>query len=374
MRALVFLLCAVQYCLCQQHLASYSLGVAPSSVAVNSENGEVFIAGGSQLLRLSRNLDLMETATVSGDLVRIALSPDGSKLVGCLGGDSRTCFVYNTSDLSSGPSATVENAHYNPENGLAIVTTADSFYLGSEGPVDQVSNHNIFLAQYNYTSEAVRTTGTTYYRVENDRFVRQFYGGVSRNGYIYYFVADRGPSNIVRVLRVCDCAMDEACTSTSDEFEALYELPVECSSSATENTRICGVNLVESFADQTGPLVVLTRCEDVANDGRNRVCGLRLSDIDNDMDTFFDGCKAGTNSQSELRWENSRSCSEFSVSLAVGLNMCSFLLTHSKQLVVISNCLPVSVNHPPVYLDFVLLTRETRSSLPLWLFLWRMSV
>ena len=84
----------------------------------------------------------------------------------------------------------------------------------------------------------VRTTGTTRYRDENEGFVRQFYGGVSRNGSIYYFVADRGPSDVVRVLRVCDCAM-EACTSTSDEFEALYELPVECSSSATENTRIC---------------------------------------------------------------------------------------------------------------------------------------
>ena len=155
MKALVFLLCAVQYCLCQQYLASYSLSVARSSVAVNSENGEVFIAGGSQLLRLSRNLELLETATVSGDLVRIALSSDGSKLVGCLGGDSRICFVYDTGDLSSGPSAIVENAHYHPENGLAIVTTV-SFYLGSEGPVDQAgSNHNIFLSQYNYTSEVV---------------------------------------------------------------------------------------------------------------------------------------------------------------------------------------------------------------------------
>ena len=85
--------------------------------------------------------------------MRIALSPDGSKLVGCMGGDSRICFVYDTGDLSSGPSATVENAHYNPKNGLAIVTTAVSFYLGSEGPVDKAgSNHNIFLAQYNYTS------------------------------------------------------------------------------------------------------------------------------------------------------------------------------------------------------------------------------
>ena len=290
--------------------------MAPRSVAVNSENGEVFIAAGSQLLRLSRNLDLMETATVSGDLVRIALSPDGSKLVGCLGGDSRTCFVYNTSDLSSGPSATVENAHYNLVKGLAIVTTDYSFYLGSEGPVDQQGgNDNIFLAQYNYTSEVVRTTGTTRYRVEDEGFVRHFYGGVSRNGYIYYFVADPGPSDVVRVLRVCDCAMEAACAS--DEFEALYELPVECSSSATGSTRMCGVDLVESFADQTGPLVVLTRCEDVVNDGRNRVCGLRLSDIDNDMDTLFDECKAGIISESELPWDTPRSCTLFSVSLVV---------------------------------------------------------
>ena len=113
---------------------------------------------------------------------------------------------------------------------------------------------------------------------------------------------------------MCDCAI-EAAACGSDEFEALYELPVECSSFANENTRMCGVDLVKSFADQTGPLVVLTRCEDVTS--RNRVCGLRLSDIDNDMDAFFDGCKAGTISESELPWEISRSCTLFSVSLVV---------------------------------------------------------
>ena len=315
------LLCALQWSIGQLELASYSLDVPPNSgnntVAVNSENGEVFIAAGNQLLRLSRSLDLLDTANVSGDdlLVRIALSPDGSRLVGCQGGSSRRCFVYDTSNLSSGPSATVENAHYNPDNGLAIVTTADSFYLGSEGALlgQDVPGvlHNIFLAQYNYTSELVRTTGTSRYRVVHDDFIRQFYGGVSWNDSIYYFVADRSTSlNVVRVLRVCDCAR-EACTST--DIQGLYELTVECSSSATENTRMCGVDLVESFADQTGPLVVLTRCESAESDARNRVCALRLADIDSDMDAFFDGCRAG-NSMSELPWEFSISCSQFSVS------------------------------------------------------------
>ena len=313
------LLCALQWSIGQLELASFSLDVPPNSgsntVAVNRENGEVFIAAGNQLLRLSRSLDLLETANVSGDdlLVRIALSPDGSRLVGCQGGNSRRCFVYDTRDLSSGPSATVENAHYNPQNGLAIVTTADSFYLGSEGPFGQSGgNDNIYLAQYDYTSEVVRTTGDQRFRVETADFTRQFYGGVSKNNYVYYIVADRGQSDVFRVLRVCDCAREQACSSS--EFEALYELAVECSSSATQQTRICGIHLVESFAGQAGSFVVVTRCEDVVSGGRNRVCAFRLADIDNDMNTYFNECKSGQQSNSEPPWEPPTSCSEFTVS------------------------------------------------------------
>ena len=316
------LLCALQWSIGQLELASYSLDVPPNSgnntVAVNRENGEVFIAAGNQLLRLSRSLDLLETANVSGDdlLIGLALSPDGSRLVGCQGGSSRTCFVYDTSNLSSGPNATVENAHYNPQNGLAIVTTVDSFYLGSEGTFGQSPgvNDNIYLAQYSYTSEVVRTTGDQRFRVDTADFTRQFYGGVSRNNYVYFFVADRGQSTVVRVLRVCDCAREQACSSS--EFEALYELAVECSRSATENTRICGTDLVESFAGQAGPFVVVTRCEDeVGSDrNRNRVCAFRLADIDTDMDTYFNECKSEQQSNSEPPWEPPRPCSDFTVS------------------------------------------------------------
>ena len=296
----------------QQQHTSFSLSEAPSSVAVSSENGEVFIAAGTQLLRLSRDLDLLETAEVGGELARIALSPDGGRLVGCLAGDTRTCFVYDTSTLSGGATGTVENAHYNPENGLAIVTTTDSFYLGSEGAVDTLgSSDNIFLAQYNYSSETVRTTGSERYRVGISSFMRQFYGGVSRNGYIYYFVADRGSGSALRVLRVCDCTRVGACTT--DEFRALYELIIECRSSATDNTRVCGVDLVESFAGQAGPLVVVTRCEDGGD--RNRACAFRLADIDSDMDAYIAECRSGgEHSESHLVWETSRSCAQFTVS------------------------------------------------------------
>ena len=303
------LLCSLQRSLCQQQLPSFSLSAPPSSVAVNSLNGEVFVAMGTQLVRLSRDLELLGTVVLEGELLRIALSPDGGRLVGCLGEDTRTCFVYDTSNVTSGPSATVEDAHYNPENGLAIIATNETFYLGSEGGFGRVGNDNMFLAQYNYTSEVVRTTGTLRFRIENSNFIRQFYGGVSWNNYVYYIVADRGSDDDIRVLRVCDCAR-HPCTS---EFEALYELSVECRSSATDGIRVCGVDLVERFAGQTGPLVVVTRCDEGRR--RNRVCAFKLDDIDGDIDAFFTGCVTGVHSESDLPWDVARSCSQFSVSV-----------------------------------------------------------
>ena len=154
----------------------------------------------------------------------------------------------------------------------------------------------------------MRTTGTVKYRIENSNFIRQFYGGVSWNNYVYYFVADHGSEDAIRVLRVCDCAR-YPCTS---EFEALYELTLECRSSATDSTRVCGVDLVESIAGQTGPLVVVSRCKEDGN--RNRACAFRLADIDSDIDAYLIGCRTGMHSESDLPWGDLRSCSQFSVS------------------------------------------------------------
>ena len=312
LESVIILLLFVPYnCFCQ--LPSYSLDTTPSSVAVNRNNGDVFIAADSQLTRLSRDLVLQESIAVSGELVRIELSPDGSRLVGCLGGDTRTCLVYNTSDLTSGAIATVENAHYNPENGLAIITTDNSFYLGSEGSITILGGGQdiIFLAQYNYTSELIRNTaGTVRYTVDVNAFVRHFYGGVARNDYVYYFVADQTPSG-VRVLRVCDCARQDACSS--DTWDALYEMPLNCRSGAVASTRVCSVDLVESFGDENGPLVVVSWCDDGNMNARNRVCAYKLSEIDNDMDDYYNQCAGGSIS-TDLPWTTSRTCSEFNVS------------------------------------------------------------
>ena len=138
-------------------------------------------------------------------------------------------------------------------------------------------------------------------------FVRYFYGGI---GYVYYFVADQDP-NAIRVLRVCGFGR-ETCTS---EFAALYEEVLTCHGSTTVTTGVCGVHLLESFAGQTGPLVVVTQCDDGAGDTRNRACAFLLSDIDQDMDNIYARCQSRMRSDTDLPWNRPRLCVQFNVRL-----------------------------------------------------------
>ena len=291
---------------CSWSQPSFSLPASPSSVAVSSDSGEVFVAAGAQLLRLDGQLRLLENVTVSGELLRMALSPGGGRLVGCLGGSSRTCLVFNSSSLASGAIATVSEAQYLTENGMAVIAVNHSFYLGSEGAVG-ASNNRIQLSQYQYTGGDIRTRE---YNVDvRGGFDRLFYGGFARNGYVYYFVADQAQSEGIRVLRVCDC---ESGSCSSSSFEALYELTLQCSGGSSSTTEVCGVTLLETFADRDEPVVVVTQCEAST---RNRVCGYVLSEIDSRMNMSYEQCRAEDVSQIRLPWESlPRQCSSFIVS------------------------------------------------------------
>ena len=188
-------------------LQSFSLPASPSGATVRSGSGEVFVAAGSRLLRLDRQLRLVEEALVIENLLKIALSPDGGRLVGCVAGSLMTCLVFNTSKLADGPLAAVSDAAYEDENDIAIIATNHSFYLGSEG-TPAAGDDVLLLGQYQYTSEVVRIR---MFQTDVTNFNRLFYGGFTRNGFLYYFAADRNPSSI-RVLRACDCESG-SCTS-----------------------------------------------------------------------------------------------------------------------------------------------------------------
>ena len=298
---------------------SFSLPTSPSGVAVRSGSGEVFVATGSRLLRLDRQLGLVEEAVVSGNLLRIALSPDGGRLVGCLAGGLKTCLVFNTSNLAV---ATVNDAAYEDENGIAIIATNHSFYLGSEG-APTTGDDVIVLSQYQYTAGAVRTG---MYQIDANNFNRLFYGGFTRNGFIYYFVADRNPSSI-RVLRACDC---ESGSCTSNIFLALYELELQCDGTAAITTKVCGVTILDTFADLQEPVVIITQCESGVQASRNRVCGYRLSEIDRQIHNTYMDCRNMMTLTNTIPWHAvSPSCSEFNVIVIYLFNsICNIVSTY----------------------------------------------
>ena len=90
---------------------------------------------------------------------------------------------------------------------------------------------------------------------------------------------------------------------------------------------------MESFAGQTGPMVVVTRCEEDGN--RKFVCAFRLADIDGDMDAYFTGCVTGVHSESDLLWDVPRLCSEFTVKLLKTAEICTFYLNREQLFVIL---------------------------------------
>ena len=131
----------------------------------------------------------------------------------------------------------------------------------------------------------------------------------------YYFMTDGTPSDVrgLRVLRACDIS---TCSTNSSlcSFEALYELRIDCGGTLPFNSVICGLSVLDSFADSSDTTVVLARC----NRGtRNRVCSFRLADIDREMDRKYSECAWGTG-DIWVAWDFSgssgrRSCAGFRV-------------------------------------------------------------
>ena len=92
-------------------LVTFDLQPFMSPETINSlqvdAQGRTYVIAGSQLLRLSRDLQLEQNVTLSGRAATISLSPDGQRLLVCVNaiGD-QSCAVYNTGDLTVAPVTT----------------------------------------------------------------------------------------------------------------------------------------------------------------------------------------------------------------------------------------------------------------------------
>ena len=129
---------------------------------------------------------------------------------------------------------------------------------------------------------------------------------MNMDGYVYFLVADQAPTAI-RVVRVCDYAR-EPCSS---QLQAVVEMTLICNASTGATTRVCGVHLLESFADINAPIVVVTLCDTEST--HNRAYAFWLEDIEDEILRLVYSCNVVAAHNNKLAWNISRPCSQFNV-------------------------------------------------------------
>jgi hypothetical protein len=287
----------------------------PPALQVDGE-GRAFVAAGRQLLRLNRELVPQQNITLSSGAVDISLSSGGEGLVVCF--ENRSCAVYNTSDLSAGPTLEQDSVLTDVVNRVTLFTAGDSFYVGMFDPTDAgppgvVGGFNtIRLSQVGGlegTSDFIRSMD---YEVIEDGFNRDFYAGFMSGSNAYYITIDTLESPGLKVTRLCHVT---GCPGGADTcaVTALYEERIVCGGSiGTANDGMCGVSVVEDFAGTTGTSILVSRCR---QDSRvsNVICLLPVADIDRVMDDRYSSCSMGMG-RADLGWNGNPPCVQSDVS------------------------------------------------------------
>ena len=303
----------------------FSLSAHPSDMKVDGD-GRVFLAGSNQLLRLDSTVALQENMTLSSSVLKVALSSDERRVVVCL--SDLSCAVYNASDFGAGEQSRRTAASVSSDVVALFTARENSFYVGS---IVGGASRSMNLAQYGFGEESFARS--TNYHIARTGFMRTFFGGFVNGTNAYYFMADGDQIEVrgLRVLRACDFS---SCSMGSCDFNALYELRIDCGSgSFPQNSVICGLSVLDSFADSSDTTVVLARCN-TGTSARNRVCSYRLADIDLEMDRKYTQC-AGRTGDIQVAWDlaqNRKCSSEFQVSRCVHMLKCCIVLylTHGK--------------------------------------------
>ena len=242
--------------------------------------GRTFVAAGNQLYRLNRDLILQETVNLSSPAVDISLNSGGEWLVVCT---RISCTVYNTSDLNSVIATT--GIELGVRDRVAVFTAGDTYYVGNM-TILAGREGEILLRQYEYErSDSLRSRE---FQTDSD-FDRIVYGGFLSGDYSYFVVLDRSPRSL-RIMRVCHVT---SCIG-SCSFNALYEEDFSCGSTISSNAddRICGVSVVDEFASSSGASIILSRCRPRSR-SNNRVCVIKVADIDRTMERRYNECLAG---------------------------------------------------------------------------------
>ena len=274
----------------------------PPTLQVDGE-GRAFVAAGRQLLRLNSELVPEQNITLSAGAVTISLSSGGARLVVCL--EDSSCAVYNTSDLSAGPSLVQASALTDVVNRAALFTAGDSFYVGIYDTTDDTGggvSGTIRLSQVGGL-EGANFVRSMDYDTFPGTFQRNFFAGFMSGTNAYYIASDTNSATTrgIKVMRVCHVTGCPGGSATCG-ISALYEEQLVCGdfSFGAVGDGVCGVSVVEDFAGTTGTGIVISRCRQ-GFQGSNVVCYVPVAEVDRIMDTRYDSCSMG-NGQVNLDW------------------------------------------------------------------------
>ena len=308
-------LCEEVYGLSRFDLRPFVSPPTNNSLQVDSQ-GKAYVLSGNQLLRLSRDLQLEQNVSLPDLGTTLSLSPDGQRLLVCVNGmTSRSCFIYDSSDLTTQPVTTGVSIVGAGAATATSFSTEGSFYVGSyvvSGGSSSVVGR-MRLSHYIYGDGS----GTPVIRSRDfdvlvTSFVRRMLFGFVKDRYAYFVVVDPGENAGFRVLRVCHVT---TCISSSPcSIGGLYEQTIQCGNriSRLGGDNFCGATLVDNFGAVPGPSLVVSRCRQDRDDDNN-VCLLNLTAIDVNMDLRYDECSMGVG-ETHPAWQDDIGCRASDVS------------------------------------------------------------
>ena len=279
-------------------------------------HGKAYVLSGNQLLRLSRNLQLEQNVSLADLGATLSLSPDGQRLLVCVNGMmSRSCFIYDPSDLTTQPVTTGVSIVGEGAATATSFSTEGSFYVGSYVALGSSSSvvGRMRLSHYIYGdgsgTPVIRSRDFDAFLIS---FVRRMLFGFVKDAYAYFVVVDPGVNAGFRVLRIChvtSCASSSPCS-----IGGLYEQTIQCGSriSIIGTDDWCGVTQVDNFGAVSGRSLVVSRCRQ-DRDANNQVCLFNLTAIDVNMDLRYDDCSMGIG-ETHPAWQEDIGCRASEVS------------------------------------------------------------
>ena len=286
-----------------------------NSLQVDSQ-GKAYVLSGSQLLRLSRDLQLEQNVSLPDLGATISLSPDGQRLLVCVNGmTNRSCFIYDPSDLTAQPVTTGVSIVGSGAATATSFSTEGSFYVGSYVVLGGGSSvvGRMRLSHYIYgDGSSTPVICSRDFDVYLTLFVRRMLFGFVKDRHAYFVVVDAGRNAGFRIFRVChvtSCVPSSPCS-----IGGLYEQTLQCGTliGRLGGDDLCGATLVDIFGAVPGPSLVVSRCRQ-DRDHDNRVCLFNSTAIDANMDLRYDECSMGIG-ETHPAWQGDIGCRSSDVS------------------------------------------------------------